>query len=151
MEDPRSFLGRELPGFAQYDTEILLAGQGTDYTNMPAESPPPSKVMEKKRSEPGRNRKQNEKKKRRRRNIQQAAKSRFIYHTHNTESYLPLLKGKQIRITPAIRNVTLVGDMFGKALEAQGVGATVDKTDIQVRLNKDGLNYARSYDESSRS
>lgn len=47
MEDPRSFLGRELPGFAQYDTEILLAGQGTDYTNMPAESPPPSKVMEK--------------------------------------------------------------------------------------------------------
>ena len=61
MEDPRSFLGRELPGFAQYDTEILLAGQGTDYTNMPAESPPPSKVMEKKRSEPGRNRKQNEK------------------------------------------------------------------------------------------
>ncbi len=38
--------------------------------------------------------------------------------------------------------------MFGKALEAQGVGATVDKTDIQARLNKDGLNYARSYDES---
>lgn len=49
LEDPRSFLGRELPGFAQFDTEILLAGQGTDYTNMPAESPPPSKVMEEER------------------------------------------------------------------------------------------------------
>ncbi len=33
-------------------------------------------------------------------------------------------------------NVTLVGDMFGKALESQGIGATVNKTDIQAKLNK---------------
>lgn len=46
LEDPRSFLGRELPGFSQFDTEILVAGQGTDYTNMPSESPPPSEVMQ---------------------------------------------------------------------------------------------------------
>lgn len=45
-------------------------------------------------------------------------------------------------------NVTLVGDMFGQALESQGIGATVNKTDIQSKLNKKGLNYARSYDES---
>ncbi len=78
MEDPRSFLGRELPGFAQYDTEILLAGQGTDYTNMPAESPPPSKVMEKEKEvNLAEIENKTKKKKRRRRNIQQAAKSRF--------------------------------------------------------------------------
>ncbi|AIU78174.1 stage II sporulation protein P [Bacillus subtilis] len=152
MEDPRSFLGRELPGFAQYDTEILLAGQGTDYTNMPAESPPPSKVMEKEK-EVNLAEIENKTKKEETAPPKHSTGSKkvvFIYHTHNTESYLPLLKGEKnpdnARHSKA--NVTLVGDMFGKALEAQGVGATVDKTDIQARLNKDGLNYARSYDES---
>lgn len=38
--------------------------------------------------------------------------------------------------------------MFGKALQSQGIGATVNKTDIQAKLSKKGLNYARSYDES---
>ncbi|BBP90854.1 hypothetical protein BsIDN1_44720 [Bacillus safensis] len=46
LEDPRSFLGRELPGFEHFDTKIILAGEGTDYTNMPMESPPPSEVIQ---------------------------------------------------------------------------------------------------------
>ncbi len=28
-EDPRSFLGQELPGFALFDTEIVIAGGGS--------------------------------------------------------------------------------------------------------------------------
>ncbi|MCY7976705.1 spore autolysin SpoIIP [Bacillus inaquosorum] len=155
LEDPRSFLGRELPGFAQFDTEILLAGQGTDYTNMPAESPPPSKVMEEEREA---NLAEIEKQQTQSDHAQKDPPKQttgdkkvvFIYHTHNTESYLPLLKGEtdpdMARHSKA--NVTLVGDMFGKALESQGIGATVNKTDIQAKLNKKGLNYARSYDES---
>jgi stage II sporulation protein P len=155
LEDPRSFLGRELPGFSQFDTEILVAGQGTDYTNMPSESPPPSEVMQEEKEA---NLAEIENQQTTKENTEQEPPKQttgdrkvvYIYHTHNTESYLPLLKGEtnpdMARHSKA--NVTLVGGMFGKALEAQGVGATVDKTDIQAKLNKKGLNYARSYDES---
>ncbi|MCY8987531.1 stage II sporulation protein P [Bacillus atrophaeus] len=155
LEDPRSFLGRELPGFSQFDTEILVAGQGTDYTNMPSESPPPSEVMQEEKEA---NLAEIENQQTKKENTEQEQPKQttgdrkvvYIYHTHNTESYLPLLKGEtnpdMARHSKA--NVTLVGGMFGKALEAQGVGATVDKTDIQAKLNKKGLNYARSYDES---
>ena len=41
LDDPRSLLGRELPAFSLFDTEILVAGEGTNYTNMPIESAPP--------------------------------------------------------------------------------------------------------------
>ena len=45
LDDPRSLLGRELPGFSIFDSEILVAGEGTDYTNMPYESSPPMDVL----------------------------------------------------------------------------------------------------------
>ena len=45
--DPRTFLGRELPGFALFDTEIVVAGQGVDYTDIPVESAPPPDLEEK--------------------------------------------------------------------------------------------------------
>lgn len=46
FEDPRSFLGRELPGFSIFDGDILVAGEGTDFTNMPIESVPPPEALE---------------------------------------------------------------------------------------------------------
>ncbi|NAP01145.1 stage II sporulation protein P, partial [Halomonas sp. MG34] len=39
--DPRSLLGNELPGFSEFDSRILIAGEGTNYTNLPMESSPP--------------------------------------------------------------------------------------------------------------
>ena len=45
LDDPRSLLGRELPGFSIFDSEIIVAGEGTDYTNMPYESSPPMDVL----------------------------------------------------------------------------------------------------------
>src|SRR5699024_3381420 len=39
--DPRSLLGNEMPGFSIYDNQILIAGEGTDYTNLPVESSAP--------------------------------------------------------------------------------------------------------------
>ena len=38
LNDPRSLFGRELPGFFQFDGKIVVAGEGTNYTNMPIES-----------------------------------------------------------------------------------------------------------------
>ncbi len=45
FEDPRSFLGRELPGFSIFDGDILVAGEGTDFTNIPIESVPPLEAL----------------------------------------------------------------------------------------------------------
>lgn len=44
-DDPRSLLGRELPGFTLFDGDIIVAGEGTNYTNMPIESAPPTEVL----------------------------------------------------------------------------------------------------------
>jgi stage II sporulation protein P len=97
-DDPRSLLGRELPGFSLYDSEIVVAGSGTNYTNMPYESPPPTEVLEQEREA---SIDKNEV-------INQSGeepkapptlttgdkKVVYIYNTHNTESYLPLLNGE---------------------------------------------------------
>ena len=41
VADTRSLFGSELPGFSIFDSHILLAGEGTDYTTIPHESAPP--------------------------------------------------------------------------------------------------------------
>lgn len=41
FNDVRSFVGKELPGFGKYDTEIVIAGEGTNYSNLPIESSVP--------------------------------------------------------------------------------------------------------------
>ena len=40
------YLGRELPAFSLFDTEIVVAGEGTNYTNMPIESAPPLEILQ---------------------------------------------------------------------------------------------------------
>src|SRR5699024_12714483 len=40
-DDPRSLLGHELPGFASFGNRIIVAGEGTNYTNLSIESSPP--------------------------------------------------------------------------------------------------------------
>lgn len=47
----------------------------------------------------------------------------YIYHTHNRESFLPYLKGtdKPEDAYHSKANITLVGNMLGKALERKGV------------------------------
>lgn len=44
-EVTRTFLGREIPGFSNFNTEIAIAGIGTDLTTMPMESAPPLEVL----------------------------------------------------------------------------------------------------------
>lgn len=39
-DDPRTFLGRELPGFESFDFDILVSAEGVNYTHFPMESPP---------------------------------------------------------------------------------------------------------------
>lgn len=147
LDDPRSLLGRELPGYSLFDGDILIAGEGTNYTNMPIESAPLPESLEKdsdteqieEKGDAGKQEK-----------VAPKDKRVFIYFSHNRESYLPLLKGvtDPDAASHSKVNVTLVGDRLKTALEEKGVGAEVDKTDVYALLQKKNLNYASSYTES---
>jgi stage II sporulation protein P len=74
----------------------------------------------------------------------------YVYFTHNRESYLPYLKGvtnPDLAFHSQI-NVTKIGDQLKTSLEDRGIGTFIDKTDVQANLNKKGLKYTRSYQES---
>ena len=153
-DDPRSLLGRELPGFSLFDSEIVVAGDGTNYTNMPYESPPPTEVLEQEREASiTKNEAVN--------SGDEEAKAPpslttgdkkvvYIYNTHNTESYLPLLEGESDpnRAIHSKANVTIVSELLGKALSDEGIGSQVEKTDVQASLKQKGWNYAKSYTAS---
>ncbi len=154
LDDPRSLLGRELPGFSIFDSEIIVAGAGTDYTNMPYESSPPIDVL-------------NEEKDAALQNVDEINNSDtgtkeppaqttngrkvvHIYFSHNRESYLPYLKGvtnPNLAYHSKI-NITKVGERLSKVLAEKGIGSEVDHTDIMGLLNKKGLKYPKSYQES---
>jgi stage II sporulation protein P len=137
LNDPRSLLGRELPGFDQFDGKILVAGQGSNYTNMPFESSPPLEIMKAEREASLQNiegiDKGNED------NIPSNPslttgdkKVVHLYFTHNRESYLPYLQGVT---DPNLAyhsqlNVTKIGDQLKESLEARGIGTSIDKSDI---------------------
>ena len=74
----------------------------------------------------------------------------YIYHTHNRESFSPYLKGtdKPEDAYHSKANITLVGEMLGKALERRGVGTKVDSTDIVKELSLRELGYNSSYNLS---
>lgn len=137
LNDPRSLLGRELPGFYQFDGQIIVAGEGTNYTNMPVESAPPTEIMKAEREASLQNLEAVEKSKGDSKpdRPKQTTGDRnvvYLYFTHNRESYLPYLKGvtnPNLAYHSQI-NVTKVGDEIRNRLEEDGIGATTDKTDF---------------------
>jgi stage II sporulation protein P len=154
-DDPRSLLGSELPGFALYDSKILIAGEGTDYTNIPYESAPPLEVMLAERQasvEELQQAEQNQDKKPLSPPAQTTGgrKVVYIYHTHTRESYLPALKGVTDPDLAFHRNVnvTKVGEKLMEELEKRGIGAQVNKTDIEAELLKKGMKYGQAYNMS---
>ncbi|MBO1512251.1 stage II sporulation protein P [Metabacillus bambusae] len=153
-DDPRSLLGRELPGFSLYDSEIVVAGNGTNYTNMPYESPPPTEVLEQER-EASINKNDvvnpsDEEPKAPPTLTTGDKKVVYIYNTHNTESYLPLLEGETDpnSAVHSEANVTIVSELLGKELQSAGIGSQIESTDIQQNVKQKGWNYAKSYKAS---
>jgi stage II sporulation protein P len=153
-EDPRSLLGRELPGFTLFDSEIVVAGEGTDYTTMPIESPPPTEVLLEEREASIADLKgaddQPDQSKTPPIATTGERKVVYIYHTHTTESYLPMLKNVKNANSAyhSEANVTLVGDRLGKSLEDQGIGTNVDKTNFMKKLNEKGWSFTKAYSMS---
>ncbi|QPC46943.1 stage II sporulation protein P [Mangrovibacillus cuniculi] len=154
LEDPRSFLGRELPGFSIFDSVILVAGEGTDYTNLPIESNPPADFFKGEEPElvgdpiPSEEPTEDPVEKPTNNLTTGDRKPFYIYFSHNRESFLPYLKGvtnPDLAMHSKI-NVTLIGDELQKQLQNSGIGSIIEKTDITGRLPHGS--YGKSYIES---
>lgn len=153
LDDPRSLLGRELPGFSLFDGKILVAGEGTNYTNMPIESAPPEEALNTENEASLQNTDDITKEEPNKVTPPLTTgdkKVAYIYFSHTRESYLPYLKGvtDPNSAQHSEINVTKIGDRLQERLEGYGVGTIVDKTDITNRLNSNGWTYGRSYDAS---
>lgn len=136
LDDPRSLLGRELPGFYQFDGEIVVAGEGSNYTNMPFESSPPLEIMQAEREAALQNlegiEEGNDDQPSQPQQTTGEKKVVHLYFTHNRESYLPYLQGVT---DPDLAyhsqlNVTKIGDQLKESLEARGIGTSIDKSDV---------------------
>ncbi|WP_166238406.1 stage II sporulation protein P [Paenibacillus turpanensis] len=69
----------------------------------------------------------------------------FIYHTHNTESWVPEIKGAK-SLNDAYhptKNITLLGKRLAEKLEEQGVGAEVSDTNYPAEVKN--FNWYHSY------
>ncbi|REJ27861.1 MAG: stage II sporulation protein P [Caldibacillus debilis] len=154
LKDVRSFIFHEIPGLYAMSSEIVVAGDGTDFTNLPIESGPPleellrerevaeeslDQVDEGKENGDGREEKK-----------QPEKYTVFIFHTHSRESFIPHLKNSKDAQSAQHKevNITLVGKRFGEKLNEKGIGAMVDTTDIPTLLQKKHWEYWQSYDAS---
>jgi stage II sporulation protein P len=155
FEDPRSLLGRELPGFSIFDGDILVAGEGTNFTNMPIESVPPRDALDtENEAELQNTEKLNESGSENGDTTPPQStggkKTVHLYFSHTRESYLPYLQGvKDPNLAHHSKiNVTKVGDKLKSELEQLGIGTSIDKTDVIKNLNNKGLEYWAAYQES---
>src|SRR5699024_5554373 len=145
LHDVRSLLGRELPGFKEYDREILIAGEGTDYTNLTMESTPPLDIVLEEREATEPEEKEEEAPPEKQEKTTGDRNVVYLYNTHNRESILTHLTNTE-NPNDAFHNevnVTNVNDRISKSLKKNGIGVEVDETDVGAILNEKGLNYSK--------
>ena len=159
MADVRTLLGRELPGFANYDTEIVVAGEGTDYTNLPFESPPPLEVLLKDReiAHERLERIEEAEQTENSNSVKELAPAKttngkevvYIYQSHSWEAFAPLLKGvddpDEAVSNNAKVNVIAVGSRLKEELTNRGIGVRHDQTNVTNALQQRNWDYNDSY------
>lgn len=147
VDDTRTFLGGELPGFHTFGNTIIVAGEGTNYSNLSTESSPPLKhVLEEREAIFEEATEQDEEKPAK----VEGKESVFLYNTHNRESFLPHLpdvEDPDKAFHPEV-NIGKVSDRFSQKLTKENIGSTVDHTDIMNVLNDNGWSYSQSYEAS---
>ncbi|MGG1400122.1 stage II sporulation protein P [Bacillus salipaludis] len=156
ISDIRTFFERELPGFAEFNTKIEIAGQGTDLTTLPIESAPPMDVLLKEREIAQNQLTENDSRENNNTpppsQTTNGKKVVFIYHTHSWESYLPLLKNvtnpdESVSSNNRV-NVVGVGDYLVKDLVAKGIGSDNSTINATQELHKRGLDANSAYQYS---
>ncbi|WP_430510307.1 stage II sporulation protein P [Gottfriedia solisilvae] len=146
LYDPISLIVHGIPGVEKYENNILVVGEGADFTNLPIESKltideiNQNPEVEKPANDPIIPTKP----------PKQTTNGRdifFIYHTHSWESFLPLIPGAKTpnqASSPKV-NVSLLGERLKRNLEANGIGAVSDHTNIGTELAKKNWSWGSSY------
>lgn len=75
----------------------------------------------------------------------------FIYHSHNRESWIPELKGKDqaSEAFDADVNVSLLGKRMKETLEAKGIGAVHSQTDYSKAVPNFNYNFSYKYSKTT--
>jgi len=146
VKDVRSLIYEEIPGMFAFHSNIIVAGEGTDFTNLPIESTPPIEKITKDNDLKegveigGGNETPAEPKSNGKNTV-------FIYHSHSRESFLPHLKNANSNSAQHSElNVTLLGKRLGEILNNKGIGTTVDTTDVVAKLLERNMEYWQSYE-----
>ncbi|TGB01078.1 stage II sporulation protein P [Halobacillus salinus] len=149
--DFRSLLGREIPGLERYHTEIIIAGEGTDISNLPRESPPPSEGQlrdhEIVQEELDKAHEENPHKE----TEDVEDKVVYIYHSHSWEAFKPLIKSNDSTDASSTNeevNVIAVGEKLMNELESRGIGVSHNQLDVTKGLKEKDWNYTHSYEYS---
>ncbi|USK67019.1 stage II sporulation protein P [Peribacillus frigoritolerans] len=149
INDTRTLLGRELPGLSIYNTEIAVAGKGTNITNLPVESGPPLDIYLKDREIAEENLKQSEEKGKHEDAINPKEKAVYIYHSHSWEAFLPFIKGattpNEAVSSDQRANVIAVGDLLSHELINKGIGVEHNTENVAANLKSQKLDYKSSY------
>lgn len=148
--DIRSLLGRELPGFAIFDTEIIVAGEGTDYTTLPIESAPPLDVLLKEREVAEEKLNLVDSKDKPVPNMTtEGRKVVYVYQSHSYESFIPLLKGvtepDDATTSNPKANMIRVGEILANELEQRGIGTLQDRSNTGEMLRSRGWEHVNAY------
>ncbi|WP_256816376.1 stage II sporulation protein P [Cytobacillus sp. Bac17] len=150
-EDIRTFLGREIPGFSTFNTEIAIAGLGTDLTTLPIESAPPLEMLLKEKEQAEKD--QDQPKGTEEKGASPIPKTgkdvAYIYHSHSWEAFLPLLPGKKtaneaVSLNES-KNIIAVGKKLKEELMKRGIGANHSTSNVTEELKKKNWNYNYSY------
>lgn len=149
INDTRTLLGRELPGLSIYNTEIAVAGKGTNITNLPVESGPPLDIYLKDREIAEENLKQPEEDGKHEDAINPKEKAVYIYHSHSWEAFLPFIKGattpNEAVSSDQRANVIAVGDLLSHELINKGIGVEHNTENMAANLKSQKLDYRSSY------
>ncbi|WP_413379900.1 stage II sporulation protein P [Alkalihalobacillus sp. 1P02AB] len=150
LGDFRSLLGREVPGLNSRDVRIIVAGEGTDITNLPYESPAPLEVILEER-ETVKDWVDEEEEQAETPTVEPDDEPVvLIYHSHSWESFLPHLPGENDfnRATSNDVNIVNVGEHLQKELEKYGIKTIIDTTNMTELLNNLGEGTGYSYHAS---
>ncbi|MDR7001333.1 stage II sporulation protein P [Neobacillus niacini] len=151
-KDIRTFLGNELPGFRAFNTEIAVAGIGTNLTNLPMESAPPVEILLKEKEKTKKELADPDNLSNKTANPPPTKTGEdvvFIYHSHSWEAFLPRLSGAKNPNEAVSFNQTKNVIDVGKSLQAElinkGIGTAHSTTNATEELKKKNWNYNNSY------
>ncbi|MBT2696626.1 stage II sporulation protein P [Bacillus sp. ISL-40] len=148
-KDIRTFFGNEIPGFREFNTEIAVAGIGTNLTNLPFESAPPVEILLKEKEMAEKELADSDKSTSNPPPIKTGKEVVFIYHSHSWESFLPQLNGVK-NPNEAVsfnqnKNVIDVGKSLQAELIKKGIVTAHSTTNATEELKKKNWNYNNSY------